>query len=110
MIPFVIAFLIFPLRNSDRDFFESIMPVAVVLATVIFSGLYFKKVHHEYLKEGLLLGVIFLLVNLVFDLAMFSQGPWAMPLGKYIKDIGFTYLMIPIITVGFGAALQKKQK
>ncbi len=27
VIPFVIAFLIFPIRNSDRPLFESIMPI-----------------------------------------------------------------------------------
>ncbi len=59
LIPFVIAFLIFPLRNSDRLFFESIMPVAVTCVAVIFTVLYFKKVEVEFLKERILLGIVF---------------------------------------------------
>ncbi len=34
---FVVAFLIFPLRESSRPLFESIMPVVVTLATVAFA-------------------------------------------------------------------------
>jgi len=42
-IPFTIAMFIYPLRINDRVFFESIMPVAVVLAVVVFAVLYFKN-------------------------------------------------------------------
>lgn len=109
VIPFVVAFLIFPLRTSDRPFFESIMPVAVTVATVIFAVLYFKKVEANFLKEGILLGIVFFAVSIVIDLLMFSKGPMAMPFLDYIKDIGFTYLLIPTITIGMGYILDKKK-
>lgn len=107
-IPFVVAFLIFPLRNSDRPFFESIMSVTVTIVTVIFSVLYFKKVEANFLKEGIFLGIVFLAVSIVIDLLMFSKGPMAMPFVDYLKDIGFTYLLIPVITTGMGYLLDKK--
>lgn len=107
-IPFVVAFLIFPLRNSDRPFFESIMPVTVTIVTVIFSVLYFKKVEANFLKEGIFLGIVFLAVSIVIDLLMFSKGPMAMPFVDYLKDIGFAYLLIPVITTGMGYLLDKK--
>lgn len=109
VIPFVVAFLIFPLRTSDRPFFESIMPVAATVATVIFAVLYFKKVEANFLKEGILLGIVFFAVSIVIDLLMFSKGPMAMPFLDYIKDIGFTYLLIPTITIGMGYILDKKK-
>lgn len=108
VIPFVVAFLIFPLRTSDRPFFESIMPVVVTVATAIFAALYFKKVETSFLKEGILLGIIFFSVSIVMDLSMFSRGPMAMPFVDYIKDIGFTYLLIPVITIGVGYIIDKK--
>lgn len=110
VIPFVVAFLIFPLRNSDRPFFESIMPVAVTIVTVIFSVLYFKKVETNFLKEGILLGIVFFAVSIVIDLLMFSKGPMAMPFLDYMKDIGFTYLLVPAITIGAGYILDKKKQ
>ena len=110
VIPFVIAFLIFPLRNSDRPFFESIMPVVVAVDSVIFTVLYFKKVETNFLKEGILLGIVFFAVSVVIDLLMFSKGPMAMPFLDYTKDIGFTYLLIPAITIGVGYILAKKKQ
>lgn len=110
VIPFVIAFLIFPLRTSDRPFFESIMPVAVSVTTAIFTVLYFQKVEKNFLKEGILLGAIYFAVNIILDLLMFSKGPMAMPFVDYIKDIGFTYLLIPAITIGMGYILNKKKQ
>jgi hypothetical protein len=102
VLPFAVAFMIFPLRTSDRLFFESIMPVAVTLAVVIFSLLYFKKLDGNFSKEGLLLGLIWLAISIGIDLLMFSGGPMKMGFTDYMKDIGFTYLIIPIVTVGFG--------
>ncbi len=107
-IPFVVAILIFPIHTADRPFFESIMPVTGVLAAVFFSVLYFNKVESRFIKEGILLGSIFFVISVGIDLLAFSWGPMAMPLIAYIKDIGFTYLAMPIITIGVGYALDKK--
>lgn len=108
-IPFAVAFIIFPLRSLDRPFFESIMPVAVTVATVIFTVLYFKKIEGNFTREGILLGIVYFVVSIVVDLLMFSKGPMAMPFVDYIKDIGFTYLLIPAITIGVGYTLDKKK-
>ena len=108
-IPFVVAILIFPIRNNDRPLFESIMPVVVVLCVVIFACLYFKRLEGKLLREGIIIGVVWLAISLVLDLIMFMQGPMQMPLVDYLKDIGLTYLMIPTITIGLGYLLEKKQ-
>lgn len=102
LIPFVTAVLIYPVRVSNRPFFESIMPVVITVCVVFLAYLYFKKVDKDFVKEGVLLGIIWLAISLVIDLPMFMQGPMKMPLPEYFMDIGFTYLMIPVITVGFG--------
>ncbi|OHA88843.1 MAG: hypothetical protein A2653_00055 [Candidatus Zambryskibacteria bacterium RIFCSPHIGHO2_01_FULL_43_25] len=102
LIPFAVAFAIFPIHASDRIFFESIMPIVVVLAVVIFAVLYGRKVKSIVLEEWVKLGVLWLAVSVAIDLLMFSWGPMKMSLADYFKDIGFTYLMIPIISAGFG--------
>jgi hypothetical protein len=35
------------------------------------------------------------------------EGPMKMPFIDYMADIGLTYSLIPIITVGFGYLLEK---
>ena len=109
LVPFTVSFVVFPLRTSDRPFFESIMPVAVTIATVIFSVLYFQRIERGFFKEGILLGIVFFGVNIAIDLLLFSYGPMAMPFWDYVKDIGFTYLLIPAITAAFGYVLDKKR-
>lgn len=99
VIPFVVAMAIFPLRANERPLFESIMPVAVVGAAIFFTYRYARS-ERAFARQGLLLGLLFLLVSVVIDLLMFSWGPMKMALGDYLKDIGVTYLVMPVITYG----------
>ena len=84
------------------------MPVVVTVSTVLFSNLYFRNVEAAFVKEGILLGLSWLAISVVIDLLMFMQGPMKMTLVDYVKDIGFTYLIIPTVTVGFGFLLEKR--
>jgi len=108
LIPFAVAFVIFPIRESSRPLFESIMPVAISVATVVFGVLYFRIVPSKYLREGVLIGLIWLVMCLLIDMPlMLLGGPMQMTLWEYVADIGVTYLMIPVITVGMGVALAR---
>jgi len=41
---------------------------------------------------------------------MFMEGPMKMSIADYMMDIGFTYLMIPVITVGIGYIQDSKMR
>ena len=110
LIPFITAFLIYPIHESNRVLFESIMPIIITICVVSFAYFYFKNVDKSFFKEGLLVGIIWFATCVVIDLPMFMQGPMKMTLTNYIMDIGLTYLMIPIITLGFGYLLEKRIK
>ena len=102
LIPFAVSVLIFPLRTSQRPLFESIMPVVIAIWTVFFSILYLSGKKSDLLKEGILIGIAWLLISIVLDLMIFIEGSIKMPLWDYVADIAVTYLMIPTITSGFG--------
>lgn len=109
LIPFLVSFVIFPLRNTNRPLFESIMPVVLVLAVMIISVLYFKKIEKESLKEGLIAGVLWFVLSLVIDLMLFlPSSPMQMSFSDYMMDIGLTYLIILMIPIGIGALVNKK--
>jgi hypothetical protein len=109
LIPFLVSFVIFPLRNANRPLFESIMPVFLALTAMIISVLYFKKVEKESLKEGLIAGVLWFVLSLVIDLMLFlPASPMQMSFSDYMMDIGLTYLIILIIPIGIGALISKK--
>jgi len=101
-VPFIIAMLIFPLRETERPLFESIMPVAVALCVVIFAVLYLKNLEMNFLSEGIRLGILWFIISIAIDLLLFSWGPMQMNFEDYMKDIGITYLMMPVITMGMG--------
>lgn len=110
LIPFIVAFLIFPIKTSNRALFESIMPVVVTISVVLFSVLYFGKSKTSFFKEGILLGVIWFAISLAIDLIMFMpESSIKMSLADYMMDIGLTYLIIPTICVGFGYLLEKQK-
>ena len=104
----IVAFLIFPLRSSHRPLFESIMAVVVTASAVLFAILYLRKLTSGFLLEGILTGVIWFIINIVLDLMLFMEGPMKMSFSDYMMDIGLTYLIIPVVTTGFGYLLQRK--
>lgn len=108
LVPFVVAFLIFPLRESSRALFESIMPVAVAGATVALGVVYMARVSRGFVREGVLLGCLWLAICVAIDAPlMLFGGPMHMTIGEYLADIGVTYLMIPVITTGLGLVLER---
>lgn len=111
LIPFIVAFLIYPIRTSNRALFESIMPVVVTICVVFFSVFYFRKVKAGFFKEGILLGVIWFAISLVIDLIMFMpESLMKMSFADYMMDIGLTYLIIPAICIGFGYLLDRQKR
>lgn len=107
---FIFAVIIFPIHESNRVFFETLMPVSISFFVMLFSWLYFKKVKGDYLKSGFIAGIVWLGISLLIDAFMFSWGPMKMGFVEYMQDIGVTYLMIPIITIGIGFILEGKFK
>ncbi|GAF83590.1 unnamed protein product [marine sediment metagenome] len=108
LIPFVVGCALYEVRENDRILFETIMPVVVTVSAVLFALLYFGKAEAGFLKQGVLIGVIWFVINVVLDLCMFMEGPMKMTFADYMKDIGLTYLIIPAVTIGFGYLLEKR--
>jgi hypothetical protein len=127
LVPFVVAFCIFPLKTSWRSLFESIMPVTLAAVVVGCALFYFRRqpagsmpasgvpagnmpaqpadnIPAPSLREGLLVGLLWWAMSLAIDLPLMLSPPISMRLEEYAADIGLTYLMIPILTLGVAAA------
>ena len=83
------------------------MPIVLTFCVVFFSILYFRKMNSGYLSESIKLGIIWFIISIIIDLLMFMWGPMKMSFINYMMDIGFTYLIYPIVTIGFGSVLEK---
>jgi hypothetical protein len=84
------------------------MPVVIAIWTVFFSILYLSGKKGDFLKEGIFIGIAWLLISIALDLMIFIEGPLKMPLWDYATDIAVTYLMIPAITSGFGYLMEHR--
>ena len=100
LLTLLVSMALFPLKRSWPVLFDSIMPVALALCAVIFANRYFHRCAASSLREGLWLGAIWLVMNWLLDWPLFSNGPMKTSMVNYVADIGLTYLMLPIITVG----------
>jgi hypothetical protein len=108
LVPFVVAFCIFSLKTSWRSLFESIMPVTLAAVVVGCALFYFRKVETPSLREGFLLGILWWGISLAIDLPLMLSPPISMPPLEYAADIGLTYLMIPILTLGIAKACSRR--
>jgi hypothetical protein len=110
LIPFLVSFLIFPLREDNRVLFESIMPVVLTIVVIKLTIFYYIKLEKDFLREGITLGVIWFVISIIIDLIMFiPESEWHMSFSDYMMDIGLTYLIILIIPIGLGYLLEKRK-
>ena len=97
---FAAAMALYPWRVDNRPLFEAVIPVVMVACTVVLMTGYLARISSDFVVHGLLTGVVWLVENLLFDWIAFSVGPMQLTFAAYVQDIGLTYLMLPVITLG----------
>ena len=100
LIPFIASMALSSVHALERVLFETIMPVILSITAVVFLMLH-RKAASSFL-QGLALGGAWLAISISLDLLMFMWGPMKMSFTDYMKDIGLTYIMYPIIAAGVG--------
>jgi len=101
LIPFVISFLLFPLKKSNAPLFETLMTLIVLLTAGALFQRYFRG-RMVSVREAVLAGLLWLGVNLVMDYPMFAYGRMKMQAWAYYSEIGLGYLIYPAF--GFWAS------
>ena len=109
-VPFAVSVCIFPLRDADRPLFEMLMSFTLTLNSTLLGLIYLRRVTENHLRRAILIGLTWMVANWLLDLAMFSSGPMQMPLRQYVHEIAGAYFVIPVITMGLGAAAKTAQR
>lgn len=104
LIPFAVAFSIGSVKTSWRTLFESVMSVTVAAVVMAFASLYFRRAAHPSVAEGVKLGLLWMAISIAIDLPLMLSPPLNYSPTEYFADVGLTYLMMPVITVGIGLA------
>lgn len=94
LIPFVLGFALFPLKKVNPPMFASAMYLAVLVTAGVLLLIYFRR-RAVNVREAALVGVLWLVFNLVLDYPMFSHGPMRMTALAYYSEIGLVYLTFP---------------
>ena len=108
LIPFVVSFAFYDRSGTlqvSYDLFKSVMIVISSLMGCYLIYLYFKKTEDDFMKEGLLIGITWLVINLVLDLCVLVPLT-KMEVPHYFASIGLRYLQIPMMCIMAGALLQ----
>ena len=101
LIPFVSGFLFYSPQGQlliNQLVFKSIMVVICSLTGAILLIIHFKKVINKYLVEGIIIGVLWFIINIILDVIILI--PMAkMTFPDYLSQIGLSYLIIPIMSI-----------
>jgi hypothetical protein len=95
LIPFFLGFGLFPLKKTNAPLFTTLMYLIVLVTAGYLMGLYFRK-STVSVHEAMLVGGLWLSMNLFFDFPMFAFGPMRMTPLAYYSEIGLVYLTYPL--------------
>jgi len=108
LIPFAISFAAFPIKKSNAPLFSTVMTLVVLLTAGGLFKVYFRE-RVPLLGEALLVGILWLAVNLSLDYPMFAHGPMKMTAAKYYSEIGLSYLIFPAFALGAARLVPSQQ-
>ena len=111
LIPFVASFFFYSKEGGltiDIFLFKSIMIVVGSISAAILLVYYFKKVNTSYFKEGLIVGLTWLSINILLDLLILIPMS-GMSIADYFTQIGIRYIVIPVMSIMVGTVLSNKK-
>ncbi len=109
VVPYVSAIPLLGLMQSDPTYFKTLMIVIGGITGAICVALYFIRVEKDYLKDSIVTGVVWLVLNWLLDfVALLPLSK--MPYLQYFREIGLRYLVMPAMTIPLGYVLSKKIK
>ena len=100
LIPFLVSFVVFPIKKANAPLFSTVMTLVVILTAGILFPICFRG-RKALVFETVLVGLVWVGMNLIFDYPLFAYGPMKMTVAKYYSEIGLSYLIYPAF--GFGA-------
>ncbi|WP_048180702.1 hypothetical protein [Methanoculleus sediminis] len=109
LLPFVLSISLYSPEGVPLYDIFLIKSVLLVFSAALGTFLilvYFRGVRDRFVREGALLGGIWLLINWALDTIILLPLS-GMDAGTYMGEIGLRYLMIPIIAVGIGYAAEQ---
>ena len=112
LIPFIASLFFYTSGGKliiDIFLFKAIMLVVGSISGAVLLVYYFKKVHTDYFKEGIIVGLLWFVVNILLDLVILVPMS-GMSIVDYFTRIGIGYFVIPVMCITVGTALANGSK
>ena len=93
---------------AAMNIFEIVSAAAIAVIVIIFSYLYFKGITENFIKEGILIGISWLIISIVLDIILIFLGISQLTLIDYAMYVAPLYIIIPAITIGLGLYMNQK--
>lgn len=106
-IPYATAIPLLGLNERDQVFFKTIMIIEGSIVGAVLAAIYFTDVQRDYLREGIVLGTVWIGVNWILDYAGLIVLT-EMSLDRYFAEIGLRYIAMAAPTVAIGYVLQRR--
>jgi hypothetical protein len=84
------------------NYYDIVSSVSIAVTVIALTYLYFGDINENYLKEGIICGVVWLLISIILDIVLIFLGINKVTLMQYLTDITPIYIVIPVITIGLG--------
>ncbi len=110
LIPFVISIFFYDKNGLMVDIFlfKSIMIVVGSISGAFLLISYFKKINTAYLKEGIIVGIVWFGINILMDLLILLPMS-KMSITDYFTQIGIRYLVMPAMSIAVGKSLENRE-
>src|SRR5438067_915257 len=82
LLPFAISFAAFPLKGVNAPLFNTVMSLVVVMTAALLG----RRFPALAIVDAVLLGFVWLAINLILDYPMFSYGPMRMSAAQYYSE------------------------
>lgn len=110
LLPFALSFVFYKPSGEltvSYDLFKSLMIVFGSITGCFLLFRYFKFVAKDFIKQGVLVGISWFLINIVLDtlilLPMMGES-----FSNYFISIGLRYTVIPAISITMGYLLNRQ--
>ncbi|MCC7550728.1 MAG: hypothetical protein KO316_04380 [Methanobacterium sp.] len=84
------------------NYYDIVSSVSIAVTVIALTYLYFRDINENYLKEGIICGVVWLVISIILDIVLIFLGINKVTLMQYLTDITPIYIVIPVITIGLG--------
>ena len=109
LVPFVVAFGFYDRQGqlaTSYALFKSVMIVVSSLTGCFALYKYFGQIVSDYTRQGWIVGLVWLVINLLFDIAILIPMS-GMGIAEYFLSIGLGYIVIPVICVTGGMMVER---